>query len=665
MSSDEKKSILDKARAVTGKYKAFWVAVSLSGALLTVVLNWKNIGPHFSRSLSWSIEDYLQKIDATIKEGIPQASSGAFRMSIAGGFETIPATRHPDDASIKYTIRAKKGDRIETGLSRIRNGYAASSWQYVFTVYEATKKEKRKMLEESGSFPTNSWKQFVTERGLEGRGDGTAEIQYVIKPKGIKSKLGSIIAELKGAPPYYKDFGFMVPNVAHKRKSDELNIILISFDTLRADHLGCYGYPKPTSPHIDSFARQAILFTQAISSSPWTTPSHLSLLSGLHPGAIYGGNEGPFAENYYSDKLIVGTLKNNGYYTIGITGGLFVDSSLGFGKGFNRYMEIGNITNKSDRPISWKPQYRVPKIFKKATEWIEANRDVKFFMFLHNFGCHDPYEDTFFLEQEESLGFLEQRIALYDGDIRRTEAFFGKLIEKLDSLDLLENTIIVLVSDHGEEFNDHYSENDAIGLELETRVPQISKVNHGHTVYDELIWVPAIFHFPGLRPNKVVLDNQIRLVDVMPTILDYLGIQYDGPIQGMSLVDLMRNGERSHDPPAISERTYFGPEQKSVRMGGYKYIYTDDPNKIKGGRTFPGIPRYAFYDLNNDPDEKVNVYARNKDLAKEYHEILQKTLEESLAINEELQRNSQKKEKGSATLPDNVVESLKALGYLE
>jgi arylsulfatase A-like enzyme len=256
--------------------------------------------------------------------------------------------------------------------------------------------------------------------------------------------------------------------------------------------------------------------------------------------------------------------------------------------------------------------------------------------------------------------------ALYDGHIRKADALFGQLIEKLESLDLLSATVIVIVSDHGEEFCDHFIEEAP--PKSPSLIPQISYVNHGHSVYDELIRVPVIFYLPGLQPETSILENQVRLIDVMPTVLDYLGISYDGPVQGTSLLPLIKKGERLYDPPVISEHLLYGYERKSIRVNGYKYIHTMNPanvNNANGNGHFWNSPRYALFDLKNDPEEMNNIYDQNKELAKEYHTILEQTLEESAEINSTLQKNFQSMEGEPAESRLDLADTLKALGYLQ
>jgi arylsulfatase A-like enzyme len=298
-------------------------------------------------------------------------------------------------------------------------------------------------------------------------------------------------------------------------------------------------------------------------------------------------------------------------------------------------------------------------------EWLDQNRDTKFFIFLHTYACHDPYERNQFLNEENVEGFIEQRRALYDGGVRHADKHFGRLIAKLRGLELLSKTIIVLVSDHGEDFHDHVTEADRIPP-TPNPVPYVAdRIDHGHTLYEELVNVFTVFHLPGLTPARYVFDNQIRLIDIMPTVLDYLGVQVHSHVQGASLIPLMEKGERPVEPPALSEFTLYGPERKSIRMNGYKYIYVPDPDERKDNVTFRDISQRSLYNLKSDPEERKNIVGDEMSIAEEYHGILEKIVEESHAIRQKLQEESESKEGDAPEQPRDVIEGLKALGYLD
>ena len=561
------------------------------------------------------------------------------------------AEQHPNRPRQKFPVRAGGGDLLEFGLIRIDSEFGEPC-DYIFTVHARTRTGREKIFETSGQFPMNSWELFRTKCTVEGNNAEELELEYSLKPKGWRERIDSLVARAMGRP-YWKDFAFIAPTVIRKRQAAELNVMLVVLDTLRADRLGCLGYAKPTSPNIDAFARENILFTHAVSPSPWTLPAHFSLLTGLYPSAQLGDFAG-WETQSFAETSMADLLGERGYFTVAIGS---LPHASGFGKGFDLFRKF-NYTQTA------KKAHTTRRVFDEAMTWIAENRETKFFMFLHNYECHIPYEGTSFLEEAKGGGLAATRNALYDGDVRSIDTFFGQLIERLESLDLLSNTVVIVTSDHGEHFYDHFAEEDRIPLGSEP-VPEVSNLDHGHSVYEELIRVPIIFHLPDFKPAKSVFENRARLTDVLPTLLDFLDIEHDGPMQGESLISLMIEGGRPADPPAISESTFSGPEQKSIILDGYKYIYTENPDEKKGGVGYRGIPVHALYNLEKDPGEKNNIYDENKELAERLHLQLEMTMLESRGINASLQAKQSAKGTKATGLPQDVVDSLGALGYLK
>jgi arylsulfatase A-like enzyme len=587
---------------------------------------------------------------------LPESSFGYLRRPIkekSFAYQTMLAEQRPDSPRWQFPVSAQSEDLVEFGLIRIDSTFGEPC-DYTFTVYARTAAGRKKIFETSGRFPLNSWELFRAKYPLPPvkLSQGKVELEYSLKPKGWREQLDAIFARAMGRP-YWKDFAFIAPTVIQKRQTAELNVILVVLDTLRADRLGCLGYPKPTSPNIDAFARENILFTHAVSPSPWTLPAHFSLLTGLYPSAQLDNGSG-WEMRSYAEKSMADLLKARGYSTVAI--GSLAHAS-GFGKGFDVFRKF-NYTKDA------KKSFVTKKIFDDAMTWIAENRESKFFMLLHNYECHIPYEGTAFLEEGQGAGFAATRNSLYDGDVKSIDAFFGQLVERLESLDLLSNTIVIVTSDHGEHFYDHFAEEDRVppGADL---VPEMSHLDHGHSVYEELTRVPIIFHLPGFRPAKSVFENRARLTDVLPTILDFLDIDHDGPMQGESLIGLMLEGERPTEPPAVSEFTFSGPEQKSIILHGYKYIYAGNPDEKKGGVGYRNIPVHALYNLETDPGEKNNIYDENTELAMQFHQQLEMVIQESRSINARLQTRQSEKGTESAGLPQDVIDSLDALGYLK
>ncbi len=429
-------------------------------------------------------------------------------------------------------------------------------------------------------------------------------------------------AEPVRAEPVWAEPVWAEPLLHRPSGDDRLNVVLISIDTLRADRLGAYGYSRPTSRHLDALAADGVRFDQAISQAPWTTPAHMSLMTSMYP-SVHGVNLGwsDFLASVTRERryrtlgsdvpTLADVLRGHGYRTVAVTGGTTVSASLGFARGFDRYRE--NFTNGFE--------HLTPAAETAVFDMLAAYGEAPFFLFFHTFEVHAPYirselADMLTDEQRAGLasivaqgtndplgdyrqfladnGLLRPEItsALYDGGIQYTDAFLGRLFEQLRTQGLLARTLIVVTSDHGEEFGDHSEERflDA----------------HCTTVYDELIRVPLLLHSPGQLPAGRVVDQQVELIDVAPSILDVLGLPPIEGMQGVSLLPLIR-GESRPDREALSEATCVAPEIKSLRAEGFKYIYAFPPPD--GERIGIGAaPTWeALFNLNKDPGEQHNL----------------------------------------------------------
>ena len=417
------------------------------------------------------------------------------------------------------------------------------------------------------------------------------------------------------------------------RKENNLNVIMISYDTLRADHLGCYGYKRETSPNLDQFAKSAILYKKAFSTSSWTIPSHASIFTSLLPSA-HGATVDTSDETKRKKPLanthltLTEVLRKAGYATAAFTGDGFVASLLGFHQGFDVYY--------GERSIE--------KIFHRATSWLEQHHSRKFFLFLHTYEIHTPYNRHIFTtdltrgrfneegfnfkhpnrkDSPEHTAFLDSLrtataeekayiMALYDGGIYYADQFMGTLLNQLERLKLRKNTLIVFLSDHGEEFWDRY--------------PQMSGM-HGHSPYDELLHVPLVISIPQ-GPAGQIIDQPVSLIDVFPTLLDVLDVPYDSRrIHGSSLMPLIAMSSPHHNNPgAYSEDLYWGPNRQSIRTDTFRYVYTPDLTEIgddyagidffnTGAFTFGEMHQEELYNLISDPKEEANIAAQDKTLA--------------------------------------------------
>lgn len=403
-------------------------------------------------------------------------------------------------------------------------------------------------------------------------------------------------------------------------RREKPNVILISIDTLRADHLGCYGYHRQTSPNIDRLAQNGILFKNAFSQSSWTIPSHGSIFTSKLPhthGATI--DTGPPANTWYplpfSNLTLAEVLRENGYVTAAFTSGGSMISRTGLHQGFDLYY--------NNSGPEWDPLLNIERLVSKTSDWLERNRHTPFFLFFHTFEVHTPYVRNYFtdglergrlsdtIEFSRDIEYLkeatdaekEYTIALYDGGIYHADHYIGMILKVLSRSGLSHNTIIVLTSDHGEEFWDHYP---------------LRTVNHAHSAYDELLHIPLIFVLPHEDVKGRVIEDQIRSTDVFTTILSALSIKYDKEdIDGENLLSLIR-GNAMDELVAYSEEAMCGPERKSIRTRQYKYVYSPDLTLKRGG--YAGVDFYRrgttlltpvheeeLYDLENDPGEKTNI----------------------------------------------------------
>ncbi len=387
-----------------------------------------------------------------------------------------------------------------------------------------------------------------------------------------------------------------------QRAAGEYNVILVSLDTLRGDRMGLSGYFRNTTPNLDALARKGVYFKNAVSQSPWTKPSHMSLMTGLYPtshGVTQSWQTRQKIELARDKTTLADVFRTNGYLTQAFTGSANVAANFGFYRGFDHYIEAGR---------AFGPDAKF--IFSNGFDWIESHADKKFFLFLHTYEIHRPFTRKFFVNQLPPDATPKERInARYDSDVYYTDKFIGHLEAKLRSLDILDKTILVIFSDHGEDLMSHYGDN----------------IDHGHTLYEEMIHVPLIFHAPGLFPASIVKTYQAQLIDVMPTLLDLFKFPHDDlPLQGESLAPILKGGTPPEESLAFSESLAYEPERKMVRYvqgtSQYKFILAlefDDPgfrlkkNSSRGWekKMFTNLNDWngkEFYDLVADPEENAN-----------------------------------------------------------
>ncbi len=458
-----------------------------------------------------------------------------------------------------------------------------------------------------------------------------------------------------------QNFSFWFNPVLYQKGKNDHNIILISVDTLRADHLGCYGYDRETSPNIDSLATDSTLFANVYASSPWTLPSHVAMLTSLH-----GYHHQVYHDDEKMDPTLVtlaDLLRQNHYFCSAFVGGGFVSAVYGFSKGFDTYNEgAGGVFSQRSAEI----------LYENVSEWLDQNaKDRNFFLFLHTYQPHDPYAcpDPYkgmFLPEEAKwrhvnlLGYLDGKpnifkklteaerqnaISLYDAEIRYTdEKLIGPLVQKLKDTGLYDKTMIVFTSDHGEEFYDH------------------SSWGHGHQLYDESLKVPLIIKFPESEHRGIRSDTIVSLVDVMPTILEETGIDYSQlTLDGQSLIPVLK-GEDEEDRVFLADigdnvLNSHIPQKIATNRISEKFILNKPFSKEDLAFFLHPPPETGpveLYDLADDPGEKNN------------HAHGQATLVNQLIrFIDDLYANVKKRKALRPEIDETLKEQLRALGYIK
>ena len=413
--------------------------------------------------------------------------------------------------------------------------------------------------------------------------------------------------------------------------ADLPNGVLISIDTLRADHVGAYGDSNQLTPHLDQLARDGVLFERAITSSPWTLPAMASVMTGLdarhHTAGRITNRRDPLGRSPLSDNAwtLPAALHARGYRTHAIVTNPYLALRYGLGEGFDSYE---NVTIESEaflafghttavRLLTWlHPDLLVgdrgATVSERARRWLESAGQTSqppFFLWLHYVDPHPPYsraevnrhksfrgdswlaprggDDAIALTSPDVARLRSGEIrlspdqkdavhALYRAEVASVDAAVGSVLQALDEMHLRDRTLVVLLADHGEEFWDH------------------GGVEHGHTLYDELLHVPLIERWPGRLPAGQRVSELVRVTDIAPTILDLLGVPPPtSAIDGASLLPLI---DRRENTPriAVSENLLFAEERVAVRTLNHKYV------RWQSGKE-------EVYDLMQDPTEQRDL----------------------------------------------------------
>lgn len=457
---------------------------------------------------------------------------------------------------------------------------------------------------------------------------------------------------------------------------NKYNVLLLTIDTLRTDKLGCYSHPAPPTPNINRLATSGILFKQAITCGSWTQAAFPAILTSSY-ASMYGGCLGRLAPERPSP---IETLARNGYITGGFSTNPHLSKATGYDRGFHHFIDL--VPDQEDpslrrfrggqrilrnplthymlwplgnrmRPV--KPYTSASEVTETARQWLDTV-EPPFFGWIHYMDLHWPnhiketlttprdvaraWQDlgimhrrsNFKREQPLNLSQINRFIRLYELALQELDIHIGKLLDHLEKLGYGSETIILLTSDHGEEFLDH------------------GRWGHKESnLFDEIIKVPLIIKHPGWT-DGMIIQNQVRLLDIMPTILDLCDCPPSNNLEGISLVPLWRdNGTQYSILEAISEMPRSDWHRIALRTEDIKYIWD---NK------HPDQPE--LYDLISDPGETQNIGTSNQ------HSSVISRFE--TIINQHLERIANTKPVDSIPaldLDEKMIKRLRDLGYVE
>src|SRR5205809_3453465 len=407
---------------------------------------------------------------------------------------------------------------------------------------------------------------------------------------------------------------FAVGNAA--QAATPANVVFITIDTLRPDHLGCYGDKQIRTPNIDTLAADGTRFERAYTAVPVTLPSHTVIFTGTYP-TLSGVHD--FAANKLSptQATLASVLKDNGYTTGAVIGSAVLDSRFGLNHGFDFYYDHFDFNRLQESNLD--EMERPGNIVADVTlDWLSKNYQKKFFLWMHLYDPHYPYRPP--------PPYSEQyKDRPYDGEIVFADAQVGRLIEFLKNKSLYQNTLIILSGDHGESLGEH------------------GEKTHGFFIYNATLHVPLIIHLPGDMHARTV-QNLVNLADIMPTVLAALNIQLPAHVQGQSLLPIIspkkEDNARSLYAETFLPRLHFNwSELRGVETENYHFI---------------NAPKPKLYDLSIDPADTHKPLAVEKAVTEEMRVRLAKLIQQYTAGQELAEKTG---------LDPVLMERLKSLGY--
>jgi arylsulfatase A-like enzyme/Tfp pilus assembly protein PilF len=394
----------------------------------------------------------------------------------------------------------------------------------------------------------------------------------------------------------------LVGTPLHRTHADRWNVLLVTFDTTRADHLGCYGNTRIRTPTLDRLAADGARFTRALSAAPITLPAHSTIMTGRYPIAHGVRDNGVFV--LADEQLTLAEiLRTHGYATAAAVGAFPVTARFGIAQGFDVFDDhlaplfedyLGNRAVPKQRLFF--DERQAAQVNDAILPWLEEHAGRPFFAWVHYFDPHQPFEppppfDQLYADDP------------YDGEIAYADASLDALLARLEHLGVMDRTLVIMTADHGEGLSEH------------------NEMTHATLAYNSTLHVPLIIRAPveGGGPRGTVVDERVGTVDIVPTILDLLGIDPPAGLQGRSLVPLWKGVRKDGTPPRVVYAENLSPrvthgwgELRVLVDGGFKYIHG---------------PRPELYDLDADPGELHDLIAERPDDARRLRAALERFLE--------------------------------------
>lgn len=406
-----------------------------------------------------------------------------------------------------------------------------------------------------------------------------------------------------------------------KIQAGDLNLLVITLDTTRADHLGAYGYSKADTPNLDFLAHNGIMFEQCYTPVPLTLPAHCSLFTGRYPLSLNVRDNGIYILGN-GETTLAEKMKEKDFHTFAVIAAFVLLSKFGIGQGFDIYDDSLNSHKMYNNYTS---EISASDVYRKFLQWFEANYQRRFFAWIHLYDPHAPYSPP----KKYAEKFADTLEGRYAGEIAYTDSCVGNIVKMLKTRNILDNTLIVVVGDHGEAFGEH------------------QEYGHGFFCYEEALKVPLIFYNPSLFLEAHRIPDRVNLIDIMPTLLDLYGLTPPPGIQGRSFSRLL-SGKREKAQREVYFESMHGRDEMGwapltgIIDGQYKYI---------------SLPEPELYDLEADSVEKENLFLKKNRLAKELDKKL-------LAWVSQFSGAANQNAKTRRGLTDEDKRHLQSLGYI-